>query len=288
MKPVIEYGNYREFLRDFYLERKCRSGFTWRDFAKAAGYSSPVFLKLVCDGKANLSDVGTERVASAVVLAGVDLQYFRLLVNFDQEKSESVKRSLYKELRALAKENSISLVGEDQYDYYDSWLNPVVRELAPKMKGASAAKLAGQCIFEADAKSVKRSLELLQGAGLLERDGEGNFSQSSKTLTTGRLDVASMAIREMHRQMGALAVESLDKVPVAERDISGLTIGISDDAFARIQSEIADFRRRIAAIVREDSGNERVYRLNLQLFPLTKALAAENLDFIEENEGGAK
>ncbi len=58
MKPVIEYNNFREFLRDSYQERKFRTGFTWRDFAKAAGYSSPVFLKLVCDGKANLSEVG--------------------------------------------------------------------------------------------------------------------------------------------------------------------------------------------------------------------------------------
>lgn len=275
MKPVIEYNDFREFLRDFYLERKCRAGFTWRDFAKAAGYSSPVFLKLVCDGKANLSEVGVERVAAAVGLSGVDLQYFRLLVGFDQEKDSSVKRDLFKELRKLAKDNSVTLVGEDQYDYYDSWLNPVIRELAPKMNGATPSKLAGQCVFETDAKSVKKSLELLQDTGLLEKDSQGNYCQVSRTLTTGRMDVASMAIREMHRQMGELAVEALDKVDVKDRDISGLTIGISDQAFARIQDEIAEFRRRVSAIVLEDQGDERVFRLNMQLFPLTKKAVQE-------------
>lgn len=283
MKPVIEYDNYREILRDFYLERKCRSGFTWRDFAKVAGYSSPVFLKLVCDGKANLSDVGTERVAAAIGLAGIDLQYFRLLVAFDQEKNAAVKRSLYRQLRDLANENAIELVGEDQYDYYESWLNPVLREIAPQMKGATPAKLASQCVFESDAKGVKRSLALLQNIGLLEKDARGNYTQSSKTLTTGRLDVASMAIREMHRQMGALAVEALDKVPMKDRDISGMTIGISDNAFARIQGELAEFRRRISAIVLEDQGRERVYRLNLQLFPLTKPL--DESDSLNKNGG---
>ena len=98
MKPVMEYQNFRIFMRDFYTDRKTRSGYTWRDFAKAAGYSSPVFLKLVCDGKANLSKVGVERVAQAMGLAGVDLQYFRLLVDFNQEKD-----SLKKKVRQILK-----------------------------------------------------------------------------------------------------------------------------------------------------------------------------------------
>jgi uncharacterized protein (TIGR02147 family) len=74
----------------------------------------------------------------------------------------------------------------------------------------------------------------------------------------------------MHRQMGELAVRALDEIPVKERDISGLTLGVSENAFFRISQEIADFRRRISSIVMEDTGENRVYRLNVQLFPLTK------------------
>ena len=36
MKPLMEYTSYRIYIRDFYAERKERSGFTWRDFAKVA------------------------------------------------------------------------------------------------------------------------------------------------------------------------------------------------------------------------------------------------------------
>ena len=92
MKRVMEYQNFRIYVRDFYTERKLASGFTWRDFAKLAGYSSPVFLKLVCDGKANLSEVGIERVANAMGLVGADLQYFRALVNFNQERIPRKRR----------------------------------------------------------------------------------------------------------------------------------------------------------------------------------------------------
>ena len=275
MKPVMEYSSYRVFIRDYYAERKIRSGFTWRDFAKAAGYSSPVFLKLVCDGKTNLSEAGVERVASAMGLVGVDLQYFRLLVQFNQEKDSSTQKQVYAEMRKLSKEYSFALVGEDQYDYYDSWVNPVLREMAPRLNGATPAQMAGEIVFDTDAAQVKKSLKLLQQNGLLKKDDQGNFSQGNLSVTTGNLDVASLAVREMHRQMGELAVKSLDQVPVKERNVSGLTIGISQEAFERISHEIADFRRRISAIVMEDSGEERVYRLNVQLFPLTKLLPKE-------------
>ena len=276
MKPVLEYTSYRVYIRDYYTERKERSGFTWRDFAKAAGYSSPVFLKLVCDGKANLSEAGIERVASAMGLVGVDLQYFRQLVAFNQEKTSSTKKKIYAEMRSLANENAFALVGEDQYDYYGSWLNPVLREMAPRLNGATPVQMAGELVFDSDTAKVKSSLKLLEKNGFLEKDEQGHYTQTKRSITTGNIDVTSLAIREMHRQMGELGVQSLDQVPVKERDVSGLTIGISEEAYEKIIKEIAEFRRRVSSIVLEDSGEERVYRLNVQLFPLTKTLPKED------------
>lgn len=276
MKPVMEYQNFRVYVRDFYTERKDRSGFTWRDFAREAGYSSPVFLKLVCDGKANLSEVGVERVAAAMGLAGVDLQYFRELVAFNQAKDGAEKKSRFAHLRRLARENNREIIGEDQYDYFESWKNPVLREMAPNMPGATPAQLASKLAFDAETAGVKKSLNLLQKTGILEKDAAGNFKQGSKAISTGNLEVASLSVREMHRQMGELAVRALDEIPVKERDISGLTMGLSEEAFQRVSMEIEAFRRRIVAIAMEDSRTDKVYRLNMQLFPLTK------------NFGGAK
>lgn len=276
MKPVMEYNSFRVYVRDYYTERKERSGFTWRDFAKAAGYSSPVFLKLVCDGKSNLSEVGVERVASAMGLVGTDLQYFRLLVAFNQEKETKRQKALFAEMRKLASENSISLVGEEQYDFYGNWLNPVLRELAPNLEKPTPAKLAGQCIFDVDTAQVKKSLKFLENSGFVQKAEDGNYLQNNKSISTGSIDVASMAIREMHRQMGELAVQSLDVVPVDRRDISGMTMGLSEAAFAKLTKELADFRQRVRAIAMESSGEESVYRLNLQLFPLTKVTPKED------------
>ena len=80
MKPVMEYTSYRVYIRDYYAERKERCGFTWRDFAKSAGFSSAIFLKYVCEGKKNLSRSGAKAVALAMGLTGFDNAYFQVIV----------------------------------------------------------------------------------------------------------------------------------------------------------------------------------------------------------------
>ncbi len=90
----MQYSDFREFLRDFYQERK-PYGFSFREFSKLAGYSSPVFLKLVIEGKANLSERGTERVANATGLVGADVEYFRILVAMNQSKNAEEKKLLF-------------------------------------------------------------------------------------------------------------------------------------------------------------------------------------------------
>ncbi len=270
MNSVILYENYRAYIQDYYSEHHERFGFTWRRFAKAAGYSSPVFLKLVSEGKSNLSDLGIERTAQAMGLVGNDLLYFRVLVHFNQEKKASVKKSYYNEMRAIASKSQVSLVGEDQYDYFSSWRNPVLRELADSLKGLSPSDYASLFVEKTTPEEVKKALKILLKTGLMTQPSPKEYEKTEAALSTGNLEVASLTIRDMHRQMGELAVKSLDDVDPQERDFSGLTFGVTEEAVERIKAEIADFRHRIMSIVLEDKGFDRVLRLNMQLFPLTK------------------
>lgn len=279
MKPIVEYTSYRSYLLDYYQEQHYRRGFTWRVFAALAGYSSPVFLKLVCDGKNNLSELGLERVASALGLTGADLVYFRALVHYEQEKNLKKREELYAELREVAKANSFKLIGEEQYDYFGSWRNPVIREIAPRLENAKASELADSFMEQTSAAEVKNALAVLLKTGFLKEE-DGRYVASANTVSTGIIDAGKIAVRNMHKQMGELAVKALDDIPAEDRDISGMTLGLTADAYDRIVEETAAFRRRIAAIASESAETERVYRMNLQLFPLTKKLP------VKKNDGG--
>jgi uncharacterized protein (TIGR02147 family) len=86
---------------------------------------------------------------------------------------------------------------------------------------------------------------------------------------TGTPDATRLALRGMHRQMSKLATPALE-LPVNERNFTGVTMGISRELYGRIVKELDECLRRIVALASEEKNIEQVYRLNLQLFPLTK------------------
>ena len=99
MKPITEYKDYRKFMQDFYDERKRTGAFSWREFSKLAGFASPTYLKLVCEGKSGLSKVKMKQVSKAMGLTGYEEEYFSLLVVLakatkDADKKEALLSSL--------------------------------------------------------------------------------------------------------------------------------------------------------------------------------------------------
>ncbi|MBO7061153.1 TIGR02147 family protein [Fibrobacter sp.] len=271
MKEIVEYTDYRKFIQDYYDERKRSSAFTWRDFARDAGFTSPVYLKYVCEGKKSLSVGAAGSVANAMGLAGFESTYFVLMVSYAHAKGDKAKRAAFEERCALAQAHKVRVLGNEEFDYFKSWKNPVLREIAPHMPGARPLEMAHACKQKISATEVSETLDFLMKAGLLKKDKNGNYVQTEKSISMGPVDAVPVAAREMQRQMGEFAVKAMD-LPLSERDMSGVTMGITRGVYEQIKKEIADFRRRIVAIASADDDTEQVYRLNLQLFPLSERL----------------
>lgn len=269
MKPITEYKDYRLYMRDFYEEKKRTSYFSWREFAKITGYSSSAYLKLVCDGKTRLKRAGAERVAKAMGLSGFRVEYFCLMVDYCDSLDARSREQIFSQMCALMEANGVRVLGAEAIDYYKSWINPTVRELAPMMPGAKPSEIAKMCVPEVTVGEVRNALTLLVKAGLLKSMPDGSYVQTDKGLT-GDPVLVSGAMRMMQKQVAQLAADALDIVPSTERDISGFTFGINEKTFGRLVNEIKLFRERVKEIVSEDEGCDRVYRLNLQLFPLSE------------------
>ena len=117
---------------------------------------------------------------------------------------------------------------------------------------------------------VSETLSFLVKADLLKKDKDGHYAQTDEVVTTGPMDVTPLAVRGLHRQMGEFALDAIENVPQDERHFSGLTIGITREAYEQIVQRIAEFRKDIIAIATRDSATDEVYRLNVQFFPMTK------------------
>lgn len=270
MKSVVEYKDYREYVLDYYHERKRTSAFTWREFAKIAGFASGSYLKLVCDGKTRLREEGAKKTALAMGLHGFEYDYFVLMVRYENAKTEREKKKCIEEMQALSDAHHVKILGSDLYTFYETWKHSVVRELAVAMPGAKPHEMAKACRPAISAADVSDSLRFLVKAGLLVKDVKGVYHQTNRSLTTGRLKVVSVAVHSLLRQMGEFALDALDKLPISERHFSGITMGVTAETYAKVVEELALCRKRIVAIVSKDKKLEKVCRLNMQLFPLTE------------------
>ena len=269
MAPIIEYTDYREYIRDFYAERKQRFGFSWGAFAKRANFSSPVFLQYVCEGKRNLSDNTALQVATAMGLAGYEATYFQLLVSFDNAKNAESKKKILESIADFSKVHKVRSIAADDYEFFKSWKNALVRELAPAMPGATSRQIAGATRRRVKTDEVEKILNFLLQAGYLIKDEQGRYSQADRSLKMNGASIQRAVAHDNQLQMAELAVDALKNESAEGRSISGLTLGITRENFDRIVEELAECRRRIVAIATETERTDEVYRLNMQFFPLT-------------------
>ena len=269
MKDILEYTDYRQYIADYYADRKAKSAFSWQEFATAAGFSSPVYLKYVSEGRFNLSEEAALRTARSMHLTDFECDFFVEMVKFDHAKNDAEKRAAFSKMVSIADAHKAKIIEGESFRYFESWKNPVLRELAPAMPGAKPLALAHACRPEVTAAEVTESLNFLVKADLLKKDKDGNYKQTERGVTTGPMEVTPIAVRGMHRQMGEFALDAIEGVPQNERHFSGLTLGITREAYEKIVQKIAEFRKEIIAIATSESATDEVYRLNVQFFPMT-------------------
>lgn len=275
MKPITEYQDYRQYMRDFYAERKRSSYFTWRKFASLAGFASPAYLKLVSDGKTTLSKPGIAKAARAMGLEGFDYTYFALLVKFGNAKNESEKEAALQEIEHEAHMNKIRVIDADAYRYYETPDCPIIRELAPLMPGATHGEIASKVRHGVTAAETQDILQFLVKANLLKKNSDGTYEQTEKVVR-GSKETIPLVIRTMNRKMTELALQSISKDSVEERNFSGITMGIDKLTYERITREIEMFRKRIISIASECRKIDQIYQMNLQIFPLTDKVIPES------------
>lgn len=112
-------------------------------------------------------------------------------------------------------------------------------------------------------------------AGLLQKTGQHAYRQVEKNLT-GSTESMAVAMRSMNRDMAKIAEEAIDRFSVEERNFTGITMGVSDETYGKIVALLRECRNKIVDVVSSDKKMDRVYRLNLQLFPLTERVQEDS------------
>jgi uncharacterized protein (TIGR02147 family) len=279
MRSLFEYIDYRKFLSDYYTFKKSTSrAFSYRYFSRKAGFGSPVFLKLVIEGKRNLSRDSIEKFCSALVLTKKESLYFKNLVLFEQAKGADEKQEHYAVLRSIENAVAEKALEADQYDYFGNWYNVVVRELVTMFNFRENYQALGQAVSPPiSAREAEKSVELLKRLHLIKRKPDGAYAQTDSAITTSG-EIGRMAVRQFNKEMVLLAATAADRLSRENRHISGITVGVSPTMYKIICSEITAFKDRIVSLAHREKAGSSVYQMNVQFFPVSEDISKVELN----------
>jgi len=269
MKPVFEYLDYRDFLKDFYEEKKSQhSFFSYRFFGAKIGMD-PSYLAKVLIKERNVSNAAIGAIAVFCGLKEREADYFETLVHFVKAKSPKESKLLFEKLLSLQTVSAKPLL-EHQYAFYQKWHHSAIRSLMEFYDFRGDFKALGERLSPPiSAKEAKGSIRLLEKLKLIKKDADGRYRMTDAAITTGP-QWSSLAIGAFQEETIRLSAGSLARHPKNHRDISTVTMSINEHNFEEIRERINEFRNSIIKYVNEQQSPDRVVQLNIQLFPLSK------------------
>jgi uncharacterized protein (TIGR02147 family) len=272
MVNVSDFQNFREYLKEYYLQQKASvKSFSYRAFAEKANLRTSSFLYDVIQGKKNLTKSTVIKVSDAIGHKRDDAIYFEYLVFFNQAKTINEKNYFYQKLLEIKRPVLIENIEKSRYEFYESWYHSVIRELVTFLNfDNDFSKLGKTLISPISEREAKRSVELLQRLGFIELTKDGTFHQTDNLINAKPSMIDMLIIQKFQIAMLEHAIKSYDQVDIYERISTSTTFSISDKTFDLIKIRTREFQRDVMELASIDNEPDSVYQMTINIFPMSK------------------
>lgn len=278
---VSDYLDYRRFLADFYNYKKAKTKrdlrpYNYQMFSAAADIKSPNYLKMIIEGRRNLSDDMILKFAKALALSKEQTEEFVHLVHFSQT-SEPAERNMHlkkiSEMRVVQKLRS-GEIDQKTWNKVPNWAAWIIYAMVDmqgvKFDISSLKKLLRGKASEAE---IETALNSLLSSGELVRNAETGEIKKAHHLMEDADDIPVALVRKLQTQLMYLGLESLYQDQPTEREFGTLTLCLTKDEFEEIKFKLRQMRKSIHkdnSIARSKSKGDKVYQMNIQLFPVAE------------------
>jgi uncharacterized protein (TIGR02147 family) len=272
---IFLYEDYRSFLKDLYLHLKStQRGFSHRFFSKNAGFTSPNMLQLVIDGKRNVTSKTVGKFIRGLRLNQQEAEFFTALVDFNQASTSEEKSKAFQGMTKSRKFREIHELSKEIFRFYTQWFHIVIREMIDLDGFRADPEWISRHLLPSISKDqAERALKLLLKLNLIKKDEKEKVLERTDPIIATPPEVKSLAVVNFHQSMMTLAAQSLSSVPGEERDITSATVGFRQEDLPRIKKKIEEFRKTLLAEAEAgDKKPDRIYQLNIQLFPVTQKI----------------
>lgn len=274
MRPIFDYLDYRELLKDALEDRKsAHPAFSHRMMAEALGlHTSNVFR--ILGKEAHLPARCQSRAVEFLGLNERCAAYFLLLVGYARERNTAARQEILEKAMALRDVNRVEL-GEKELGYFRDWWVSAVRGVLELVDGrANPAEIARKLKPQVTEAQVAAALELLLELGLVKKGSSGRLLVGEPHLGATKGDKKAQAIREYQKQILSLASDALERFPPEVRDVTTLTMAVDNAVFEQIREILSECRNQVRKSSDGAKAPDRVMQMAMAYFPLTQVEVA--------------
>lgn len=259
---------YRDWIRrELEIRSRRRPGYSLRAFARDIGMPAPKLSQML-RGICGISTGRAVEIADRLKFSLDEKDLFITLVESEHSRSALGKKKAQDRLKSLNASDGFGELSLERFRIISEWQHFAILELTEvsdfKSEAGWIAKRLG--ITKED---VILAIQRLEDFGLIKKDEKGRYRQTHVDLATPS-GIPSKEIRTHHSQMLQLADQALEEVSIELRDFSTMTMAISTTQLVEARKYLKEFRRKFCKDLQNQDSKNRVYALNIQLFPLDK------------------
>lgn len=268
---IYEYNDFRKYLSEYQKERQSIDRkFNKSNVSKLIGLpNTRSYFTDVLKGK-TVTKSFIERFIGVLELDEDEAQYFRVLVKFNQAENSSEREIYFEQLISLNKTPK-KVLDKRIYLYYKNWYTSAIRAILNIYDFNGNYKNLAQKVFpNITTKQAKESLELLVKLNLVSKNRDGFYKPTDNSISTPEY-VKHELIKQYQMKCLDLAKTAIIKNRSIPQTIATNMLSVSDEGYKRIEKKIHKFRAEIRSLVHKDESKaEKVYQLNVLLFPNSK------------------
>jgi uncharacterized protein (TIGR02147 family) len=269
---IFNYLDFKKYLADYREMRKAyEPGFSHTYICYCLGQkNSKTYFANVISGIKNVTPEFANRFIDLLELNPDEANYFRALVNYAQTYNQKEKE-YYLEQIIQRNTSKSRLISAQEYAFYKDWHHSVIRAILDVFDFIDDFKrLANMVIPPITVPQAKRSIKLLLSLNLIRPNEKGFLKPTEESVQTEEY-VHDEIIKHHQAQSMEMAKLTLLGNNDQPTDYSTSILSISEEGLKKIQKRLAKFRDEIRALVHnDDKAADRVYHLDIQLFPNSK------------------
>lgn len=271
VKPS-SFLDYKPYLASIFTHAKERIGkYSYHEYAEDMGFAATNIMHQFIRGHRKLTGKSALLIVKSLDLRGNERRYFEFMVDYCNTIAPAKREELFQKMLSEKTQVLDSAEDKDWLEYLSEWFHPVVRELVGlRSFRADPQWISDQIQPRIRPEQARKSLELLQRLGFIEEDpASKSYRQTQKSISTGHA-VRGIGFTRYHQKMIEMGKESLANVKGRKREVSATTISVDEKTFLKVKSMVHEFHARVLAECEGCDSSDRIYQLNIQLFPFAE------------------